>query len=499
MGPVEVVAEIVTLEGKESMRGIVWFRRDLRLADQPALTAAFEACDEVIPLFVFDEPLLKSQVFGSACVNFMLGCLQELATALASRGIPLQWRQGDPVEAVVQAAREWKADIVYWNRDYEPVAVQRDRTVQQQLSSIGVIVRTFKDHVVFEAEEIRSAAGGPLRRYSAYRARWWAAWKATRPRALRVANMRPGSGSVTVQASRPLPSAPDLGYDSVTPWIEPGERSAQKRLAWFVNGPIHTYKKGRNRPDIDGTSRLSPHFRFGTVSPLKAISSALGSLEKGSHVSRSDVGAWVDELVWREFFQQVLAAFPHVVNRPFRQVLVPPTRPPGQERDRLFDAWCRGETGYPIVDAGMRQLNQTGWMHNRVRMVVASFLIKDLRVDWQSGERYFMQHLLDGDVAANNGNWQWCAATGTDAMPGYRIFNPALQSKKFDREGTYIRSYVPKLEQVSMKWIHEPHLMTPAEQAQEQCRIGIDYPMPVVDHREARQEYLDLGKRRVAR
>ena len=469
------------------------------MTDQPALTAACEACDEVVPLFVFDEPLLKSHVFGSACVNFMLGSLQELATSLASQGIPLQWRQGDPVEEVVQAAREWKADIVYWNRDYEPVAVERDRTVQQRLSQLGLIVRTFKDHVVFEAEEIRGTAGRALQRYSAYRARWWAAWQATKPEALQILQARTTSTASSMRATRPLPTAIELGYGSVTPWIAPGERSARKRLEWFVSGPIHTYGTGRNRPAVDGSSKLSPHFRFGTLSPRMAILAALRALEKGKRVSRSDVRTWINELVWREFFQQILAAFPHVTGGPFRDVPIPPARPPGGERDRLFEAWCKGQTGYPIVDAGMRQLNKTGWMHNRARMIVASFLIKDLRIDWQSGERYFMSHLLDGDVAANNGNWQWCASTGTDAMPGYRIFNPALQSRKFDHEGAYIRTYVPELEQVSTKWIHEPHLMPPAEQAQKGCRIGIDYPMPVVDHREARREYLDLGKRKVAR
>ena len=190
----------------------------------------------------------------------------------------------------------------------------------------------------------------------------------------------------------------------------------------------------------------------------------------------------------------MLAAFPRVVKGPFRAAAVPPARTPGPERDRLFQAWCQGRTGFPIVDAGMRQLNQTGWMHNRVRMIVASFLIKDLRIDWQSGERYFMQHLLDADVAANNGNWQWCAGTGMDAMRGYRIFNPALQSKKFDPEGAYIRDYVPELAKVAGKWIHEPHLMTFDKQNRAGCRIGVDYPAPLVDHAEARREYLDLGK-----
>jgi deoxyribodipyrimidine photo-lyase len=481
------------------MRGIVWLRRDLRLADQPALTAACETCTEVIPLFVFDEALLQSRVFGSACVNFMLGCLQELATSLAGRGIPLQWRRGEPVEEVVRAAREWKADVVYWNRDYEPGAIERDRTVQQRLAQVGVAVRTFKDHVVFEAEEVRGATGEPMQRYSAYRARWWTKWQATKPSILPIPKTLTASMAAALPAPRPLPSAVALGYDLVTPWIQPGERSAQKRLAWFLEGPIHQYVDGRNRPAIDRSSKLSAHFRFGTLSPRVAVHAALGALSKGGRVSRSDVLTWIDELIWREFFQQVLAAFPRVAEGPFRNVSVPASREPGLERDRLFQSWCEGRTGFPIVDAGMRQLNHTGWMHNRVRMIVASFLIKDLRIDWQSGERYFMQHLIDGDVAANNGNWQWCASTGTDAMRGYRIFNPALQSKKFDPEGAYIRTYIPELTKVATKWIHEPHLMTLDDQMRARCRIGVDYPRPLVDHGQARREYLDLGKQLVTR
>jgi len=290
-----------------------------------------------------------------------------------------------------------------------------------------------------------------------------------------------------------------LGYDRVTTWIEPGERSARKRLRWFVDGPIHTYRQGRNVPGIDGTARLSPHFRFGTLSVRTAIHAALEALARGGHVSKADVLTWIDELVWREFFQQVLSAFPHVVDGPFRPVTVPPARNAGATSDRLLRAWIDGMTGYPIVDAGMRQLNQTGWMHNRVRMIVASFLIKDLRIDWRIGERHFMHHLLDADVAANNGNWQWCASTGTDAMPGYRIFNPALQSRKFDAEGAYIREYVSELGKVTKRRIHEPHLMMDDEQAQAGCRIGTDYPAPIVDHREAREEYLRLGMQQVAR
>ncbi|BFU89112.1 MAG: Deoxyribodipyrimidine photo-lyase [Nitrospira sp.] len=481
------------------MRGLVWFRRDLRLHDNPALSAAVEECDEVVGLFVFDEPLLQSGIFGSTCVNFMLGCLGELALSLARGGFTLQWRCGEPVEEAVRAAHEWKADLVYWNRDYEPGAIGRDHLVHQQLGKLGIAVRTFKDHVVFEANEVRGVTGEPLQRYSAYRARWWVKWQATKPVALPVPKAIKSTKLISSPSISTLPSAQDLGYDVLTPWIEPGEHHALQRLQSFLKGPIHRYSDGRNLPAVDGSSKLSPHFRFGTLSPRMAIHAALRTLAEKGRVSRVDVLTWADELIWREFFQQILTAFPYVVDGPFRNAAVPPSREPGPERDRLFQAWCSGHTGYPIVDAGMRQLNQTGWMHNRVRMVVASFLIKDLRIDWQSGERYFMRQLLDADVAANNGNWQWCASTGTDAMRGYRIFNPALQSKKFDPEGTYLRLYVPELANVPVNRIHEPHLMTGDEQERARCLIGTDYPSPVVDHQLARQEYLNLGKQEATR
>jgi deoxyribodipyrimidine photo-lyase len=481
------------------MRGIVWFRRDLRLADQSAFIEACEECDEVIPLFVFDEPLLKSHEFGAACVNFMLGCLEELQASLAALGLPLQWRRGCQVDEVFRAALEWEVDAVYWNRDYAPRALLRDRAVHERLAREGIAAKTFKDHVVFEAEELRGVTGEPMQRYSAYRARWWAKWHAVKPTVRPVPDPSMTTRKAVRLSPSPLPTAKELGYEHLVPWITPGEGHAREQLRWFIEGPIHRYADGRNRPAIDGSSKLSPHLRFGTLSPRVAVHAALESLSHKGPVSRTDVLTWIDELIWREFFQQVLAAFPHVVDGPFRRMAVPPSRDPGLERDVLFQAWCSGRTGYPIVDAGMRQLNQTGWMHNRVRMIVASFLIKDLRIDWQSGEQYFMRHLLDADVAANNGNWQWCASTGTDSMPGYRIFNPALQSKKFDPDGAYIRRYVPELAQVASKRIHEPHLMTADEQARAECRIGADYPAPVVDHQQARQEYLNLGKREATR
>ena len=480
------------------MRGVVWLRRDLRLQDQPALTAACAECDEVIPLFVFDDPILRAQQLGSPCVTFMVSCLAELAGALADHGRALQWRRGNYLEEVVRFVADVKADVVYWNRDYEPVGILRDRKVQQALIAQNVAVRTFKAHVVFEAEEIRGSTGNPLQRYSAYRTRWWAKWHAATPSPLLAPSKLRGARAGASAPRIALPTVEDLGYQTVPLWITPGEQEAQRRLHWFLDGPVHSYATGRNLPAIDGTSKLSPHVRFGTLSVRTAVHAALGTLAAGGPVSRRDLLTWIDELIWREFFQQILSAFPQVASGPFRgKDALPRPRPAGAKWNRLYAAWCEGQTGYPLVDAGMRQLNQTGWMHNRVRMVVASFLIKDLRIEWQSGERYFMQQLIDADLAANNGNWQWAAATGTDSMPGYRIFNPMLQSKKFDPEGAYIRQYVPELAAVPMDRIHAPHLMRPDEQALAGCRIGRNYPAPIVDHQQARDEYLALGKQLV--
>lgn len=482
------------------MRGVVWLRRDLRLLDQPALTAACAECDEVIPLFVFDDPLLRARQFGAPCVTFMVSCLAELAAALSARGLTLQWRRGNQIDEVLRFVTDVSADAVYWNRDYEPAAIERDRKVQQVLMTRGVLVHTFKDHVVFEAEEIRGSTGDPLQRYSAYRARWWAKWHDATPPFLpssaRLRKQRTSTSSPDIA----LPTVEDLGYQTVPLSIKPGEKEAQRRLRWFLDGPVHRYVEGRNLPAIDGTSKLSPHFRFGTISVRTAVHAALSVLATGGRVSRRDVLTWVDELIWREFFQQILSAFPHVASGPFRSKEgLPKPRPAGAEWNRLYAAWCEGRTGYPLVDAGMRQLNETGWMHNRVRMVVASFLIKDLRIDWQSGERYFMQQLVDADLAANNGNWQWASATGTDSMPGYRIFNPLLQSRKFDPVGAFIRQWVPELTAVPTARIHAPHLMTREEQVLAECRIGRDYPSPIVDHRQARDEYLALGKQLVTK
>ena len=298
------------------MKGLVWFRRDLRIHDNPALSAACKECREIVPLFVFDEPLLRDHVFGAACVGFMLGCLEDVRRSLAERGVTLLWRTGEPVETVLRTAQDLAVDAVYWNRDYEPGAIDRDRIAQQQLARQGRTVKTFKDHVVFEAEEVRSLTGDPFQRYSAYRDRWWAKWRAAAPPVLPVPTL-PCAGN-TVSSMPPWPKPEDLGYTSVPMWIEPGEQAARARLQWFLQGPIHRYVSGRNLPAQDGTSKLSPHVRFGTISARTMVHAALHTLSQGGQVSRADVFTWIDELVWREIFQQVLTAFPHVAEGPFK-------------------------------------------------------------------------------------------------------------------------------------------------------------------------------------
>ena len=466
------------------MKGLVWFRRDLRLAGNPALAAALRECHEVIPLFVFDGPLIRSRRFGALCVNFMLGCLDDLSRRLASHGLTLRWRRGDPVEEVVKAAREIQADRVYWNRDYEPAAIERDRRVREELTRYGVTTHTYKDHVVFEPDEVLSRSGTPFQRFGAYRRQWWARWQQVQAAMPPV--VQPKLGGRLIEPPRQLPSAGDLDYPATPFGYRAGETAARQAIRRFLDGPIRGYAAARNRPGLDATSQLSPHFRFGTLSTELAVRSALAAHARHGAAWKTGVIGWIDELVWRDFFQHILWHFPRVVTEPFR----PPRFSAVEDDARLFQAWCNGRTGFPLIDAGMRQLNETGWMHNRVRMVVASFLVKDLHLDWRWGEEYFMCHLIDADVAANNGNWQWCASTGTDAMPGYRIFNPTLQSKKFDPDGVYIRRFVPELRRMPARLIHQPQHMTMDDQNRFACRIGPDYPAEIVDHRAASRHYL---------
>jgi deoxyribodipyrimidine photo-lyase len=480
---------------------IHWFRRDLRLKDNTSLfQAARDARDGIVPVFIFDNAILKSPDCGGPIVQFMLACLAELQQGLHKAGGDLVIRHGKPLDELRKVAHAFKAEAIYFNKDYDPEALARDDEVRRILGKEGINVRGFKDLVIFEEHEILSAsADSPYAVYSPYRNAWMKKLKEEgfddgklkvlpTPRL----NFAEGIGNRShAKETRSLPALKELGFEEIKELAEePGEGAGRRRLARFCEKSISAYPTTRNFPALpDGTSRLSAHLRHGTISIRHALRSALEAKAHGDASVAKGVDVWIAELVWREFYQQIVFNFPDVKNDAFKKKFADL---PWRHSRKEFAWWTDGKTGCPIVDAGMRQLNAIGWMHNRVRMVTAMFLTKDQQIDYKWGERYFAQRLIDFEVSQNNGNWQWSASTGTDAQPWFRIFNPASQSKKFDPDGIYIRKWVPELADVPAKFIHEPHLMTQAQQIEYRCRIGQDYPAPVVDHAEARVRALKM-------
>ncbi|HTW95242.1 MAG TPA: deoxyribodipyrimidine photo-lyase [Tepidisphaeraceae bacterium] len=455
-----------------------WFRRDFRIHDNTALRhACRDSADGVVPVFVFDDAILRHPDCGAPIVRFMLDCLAELRDNLRADGGDIILMHGKPVQMLREIARQTAATAVYYNKDYAPAAVERDEEVERLLGADGIDVKGFKDQVIFEEQEILTAGGGlPYTVYTPYKNAWL---KRFRERGIEVLGKpkmifaKPMRGLKSMR----MPSAAELGFESKHRIdIEAGEGAALRRLGAFCSNKLKDYQANRDFPAIDGSSRLSPHLRHGTISPRQCLNAALKTGSKGAD-------AWVAELIWRDFFQQVLFNFPHVEKAPFKRNF---RKLKWRRSDADWKRWTDGITGYPIVDAAMRQLNQTGWMHNRLRMVVSMFLAKDLFLDYRLGERYFMRNLIDGETAQNNGGWQWSAGTGTDAQPYFRVFNPTAQGKKFDPKGAFIRRYCPELERVTDQFIHCPHEMPTAEQQRVGCRIGIDYPAQMVDHAKAR-------------
>ena len=454
---------------------IHWFRNDLRLRDNGALALACGRADALVPVFVLDDRLLGAATMGPPRVRFLLDCLARLAADLEARGQRLVLRRGAPEEVIPQLAEETRAHLVTWGRDTTPFARRRDARVRAALERSGVEVREAKDRVVFEASEIRTRQGGAYTVFTPYRRAWRERWSQEAP-APRPAPRLPAP--VPRVASIPLPTAAWLGVGSDRTEIPTGgEVAARRRLRHFLEHGARRYPEDRDRPAVDGTSRLSPHLRFGTLSARECVQEAFEAAAAVPRLGRG-VEKWVDELVWREFYAAVLEAEPRVLREPQRREYV---RIVWDEDPRALAAWREGRTGYPIVDAGMRQLLATGWMHNRVRVLVASFLVKDLLLDWRHGERWFLKRLVDGDPASNDGGWQWCAGTGTDAAPYFRIFNPVSQGERFDPEGVYVRRFVPELRDVPDRFVHRPW---------EAPRPPAGYPAPIVDHAERREEAL---------
>lgn len=478
---------------------IHWFRRDLRLRDNPALAAAAARSNgHVIPIFILDDAILHAPRTGAARIAFMLDALRDLDASLRARGSRLVVRHGRTLDVIRDLVREAGAAGVAWNRDYTPFARRRDTQIEALLRDLNVETLIAEDAVILGPDDVRTSDGRPYTVYTPYWRRWRALVEQRRAEWLDEVDpppLRPVPESV---ADLTIPDAADLGV-TVTQRIPPGgETPGNARLAAFVDltaeHSIAGYAEGRNLLAEPATSRLSPYLRFGCVAPRAALRAALRLLDAVSdeqdaeRIARS-IETWIGELAWRDFYYQILWHYPHVLRRSFK----PQYDALAWENDpALFDAWKEGRTGYPIVDAAMRQLNQEAWMHNRARMIVASFLTKDLLIDWRWGERYFMQQLVDGDHAANNGGWQWSAGTGTDAQPYFRVFNPVSQGQKFDPRGEYVRRYLPELAQVPDRYIHAPWMMPRAEQQRCGVVIGCDYPAPIVNHAERRMRALAL-------
>ncbi len=460
---------------------IWWLRRDLRLHDNEALVAASRHAKRVIPVFIFDPALLNGRSRSAPRLAFMQAGLQALANDIAERGGRLIIRHGQPAAELARLVEESGASGVFAEDDHSPYARQRDAQVAE-----AVPLHLVGSSAIQLPGMVMKDDGTPYIVFTPFSRRWSALPLPQLTDLHRAPERFVTAGDLS---SDLIPREPALGESIPFP---PGERAGLERLEQFVNEQAAAYKTDRNLMAIDGTSGLSPYLRFGMVSPRQAAAVAIAARHEAQHTGKDSASdgliSWLNELIWRDFYIHILYHFPTVARTAFRANL----RTIQWRNDRTeFDAWCEGRTGYPVVDAAMRQLASSGWMHNRARMIVASFLVKDLLIDWRWGERWFMRNLVDGDLPANNGGWQWSAGTGTDAAPYFRIFNPTTQGQKFDPDGAYIRRWVPELASVEQRYIHEPAGMPPLEQHRCGCIIGVDYPAPIVDHAAARRRTLD--------
>jgi deoxyribodipyrimidine photo-lyase len=460
-----------------SAGALVWFRRDLRDYDHAALHAALEAHRAVHCAFVFDTEILDALESNTdRRVTFIWECVRELKAALEARGGGLHVLRGRARDAIPRLARSLGVVAVYANRDYEPQTIMRDTQVAETLRDAGIDFRTRKDQVIFELDEVRTRSGDAFSVFTPYKRAWLAKLEPRHIAPLETKRLTPRLAPL---AAGPMPALEALRFERAEPPL-PAGMSGGARLWKAFRKRLAEYAARRDFPALAATSRLSVHLRFGTVSIRELVRHARARRGAGAKT-------WLAELIWREFYFAILATRPDVVDHAFRRAY---DALQWEDDEAGYRAWCEGRTGYPLVDAAMRELNATGAMHNRLRMVTASFLVKDLGVDWRRGERYFAGKLLDYDLAANNGGWQWSASTGCDAQPWFRIFNPVTQSLRFDPEGAYIRRWVPELARVPNAHVHAPWDMKPLEQQAAGCVIGRDYPAPVVRHEEARRRTL---------
>ncbi|MCB1236905.1 MAG: deoxyribodipyrimidine photo-lyase [Verrucomicrobiae bacterium] len=464
---------------------IHWFRRDLRLTDNTALLAAVRSAETVAPVFVLSDWRDSHGWTGPKRQHFLCGCLDSLARNLDAIGGRLIIRRGEAPAELEKLIRQARADALFFNRDPDPFGRETERRVAELCASLGVAVRSFKDVVLHEPGEVLTGGGDPYRVYTPYAKNWFSRPKdkpAARPRAIRSPD---GLDSLAPPALQTW----NLSPDSAANPPEAGERAARGRLQRALAGPVRVYAEKRDFPAVDGTSRLGADLRFGTLSIREVFRRAAEAAAAAeTDTERASIHTFQKQLAWREFFMTILHHWPNVLDEEFApQWRGLPWDDP-ESGGGKFERWRRGLTGFPLVDAGMRELRETGHMHNRVRMIAAMFLTKDLHLHWRLGEAHFMRHLLDGEIANNNGGWQWSAGTGADAAPYFRIQNPWTQTARYDPDGEYIRRWVPEL-----AGIRDPkRFQTPPA---DDRPIADDYPLPLVDHRAERGRTLAIFKR----
>ena len=468
--------------------GLLWLRRDLRLTDNAALCLALKSCRQLHCAFVFDRELLDPLARADRRVEFIRESLCELDAQLrevsGNAGAGLIVRHGTAPQEIVSLAKTLRAQAVFAAHDYEPLAQARDALVLGQLADAGIAFHTCKDHVVFERRELLTLGGTPYTVFTPYKNRWLATLAAQH---LHTHDAAPWAAAL---APRPatlrqlVPTLAELGFEKTNLdmlKIDSGESGGRKLFEDFFDR-MDAYNDTRDFPAVKGPSYLGVHLRFGTVSIRQLVATAWQRQIEGSR----GAAVWLGELIWRDFYFQILANFPHVAQGAFKRAYDAIEWEKGAHANSLFKAWCTGQTGYPLVDAAMAQINQTGYMHNRLRMVAGSFLVKDLGIDWRWGEKYFAAQLNDFDLASNNGGWQWVSSSGCDAQPYFRIFNPVSQSEKFDAKGKFIRRYLPQLAALPDKLLHAPWTATPAQLAAAGVTLGGNYPLPIVAHDAAR-------------
>jgi len=452
---------------------IVWFRRDLRIHDHPALTGAARGAERVVPVFVLDDALLRGRFESGPRGRFLLGCLRELRTALRDRGANLVVRSGDPARELVALARETGAAQVHFASDVSPFAMARDKRVCAALEEAGVEPVRHPGLFVADVGKPRTKAGKPYAVFSPF----WRAWTQLDRREVHGAPRKLALPAGVKVGELPSAGALGLGDDVPDPF-PPGEAAARARMhAWLKDG-IHDYADRHDRLE-GGTSELSPYLHLGCISPRE--------LEQRARDAGAGKGPaeFVRQLCWRDFYAYVLLTNPANARHAHQPAM---DELEWEDDEEAFEAWCEGRTGFPVVDAAMRQLRERGWMHNRARLIVGSFLTKDLHIDWRRGEAHFMSLLTDGDEASNNGNWQWIASVGVDPAPYFRrMYNPATQQERHDPDGAYVRRWVPELRDVPLERLAQPWTMSEGQQEAAGCVIGRDYPEPIVDHKDERE------------